>query len=195
MSKRVRNSWLLVGVLCAALAVCIIAFLLWARQPVVEQAASSSVQGVSSNNREQKPLRGINFVTTVPADITIKSNQTTPHGDVVEQMFLSSTATSIEHPISDQLGITIGMIPSGGMKAISDIQLRLSNSGTYGRIQRDEITNDHMAFIKQDDRDYEVSVFWNDGQRYASVVVSGTPARQSELEQMLHSILSSWQWQ
>ena len=194
MSKKARNNWFIVGGLVAIFGVGLVAFLIWARQPGKQVTSSSDVQGASTKH-ESKNLSGANFATRIPSDMIVKTNQTTAHADVLEQLFVTSSATSINNPVSDQIGITIGKVPMTGLVDISDIRLRLAHADVYSPINRDELPYEHYAYIKQDNSEYQISVFWAEGQKYASVVVSGDATKQSRLDSIMHDILSNWQWQ
>lgn len=78
------------------------------------------------------------------------------------------------------------------LEELPAIKLRRVQTETYREITRSFTPSGGLVFGKSDG--FETGVFWSHGDDYAAVVVSGSSARQAELEDALENVVTNWQW-
>lgn len=188
--NRTKNYiFLSLGLICTAL---IGGFIFWANQPVSDHPNQTSVQGTSIE-KAFKPISTDIFSTLVPDTLVVKDQTNDAHGSTLNQIFLTSNLGTPGNPITDQLAITVGKIPSDGLSGLSNIQFRLNHEGLYLPQEGALVGENSMTFIKTE-QGYEKSVFWEENGFYAAVVVSGTVDRLNTLNEDLDKAIESWEW-
>jgi len=128
------------------------------------------------------------FTTRYPTDLRIITSNEVTHGLTSGQYLLGSTSPT--H--TDQLGVTVGNLDALTFEELPAIKLRLQKSDVYQPVKLSFAPQGAVAFTAQDA--YEMSVFWHQDTRYAAVVVSGSSARQAQLQQALEAAVTNWQW-
>lgn len=129
------------------------------------------------------------FMTRYPNDLRVIASNEVSRGIIDGQYLLASTALNR----TDQLAVTVGTLDGLTFEELPAIKIRRQNTATYHSIQLPEITSTNVSFVAPDT--YELSTFWHEGSRYASVVVSGSSARSADLKQALEVVVQNWQWQ
>lgn len=165
----------------------------WWHGPAESVVVSSTAQtqtGVLGSESKLLPWQTAYFATRYPEDLRVITTNEVAHGITTGQYLLGSVSLKQ----TDQLAVTIGGLGTMTLAELPAIKLRNLQAATYEPATRTFAPDGAVVFHKLDGGGYETSVFWqNDGQ-YVSVVVSGLPARQAELEQQLEAVVSNWQW-
>jgi hypothetical protein len=118
----------------------------------------------------------------------LKTSNENPHNPIRAGYLFTGTV----HSPADQVAITVGTMGLNRLLEIPGVKQRLNDTATY---QPTEVTNapeGAMSFKRTSD--YETAVFWQEGNLYVALVVSGSPLRQAELDQTLQSVLTNWSW-
>lgn len=162
----------------------------WARGSASTTTSTSNPDALANQaDQPAKIFEGVYFKGTLPANMVVKSHSKTQRGIALEQVLVAST----NYRVTDQLAITIGKLPTEGLKELSDINYRQSNKQLYESLKLESAPIGAVAFSRKDG--FEKSVFWPHGSTYASVVVSGEVNRQDILSAALWQTLGGWQWQ
>lgn len=179
------------GAVALGIAVLVFAGILlvtWMGSPsTVTPGAVSSVLSDTSEN-EQKRIEGQFFSAEIPSQITVRTHNKTPQGIRLEQLL----AVGSKSQPGEQLAITVGTLPSDGIRSVSDVQYRMRNENLYRQVQFETLPEQSLAFLGTGSS--EISVFWPFKGKYASVVISGVSTQNEELETIILGTLSSWQW-
>lgn len=128
------------------------------------------------------------FTTRYPSDLRIVTSNEVPHGLTTGQYLLGSTVMNR----TDQLAVTVGKLDGLSFEELPAIKLRRLKSDVYQPSSIAFAPEGSMAFTANNE--FETSVFWAQGERYAAVVVSGSVVRATELRQQLEAVLTNWQW-
>ena len=128
------------------------------------------------------------FSTRYPSDLRIITSNEVAHGITSGQYLLGS----ISLDRTDQLAVTVGNLGGLALDELPAIKFRKQNQDTYQSISEPFTPEGGIAF--EAPKNYEISVFWKNGGRYAAAVVSGSSARQENLQQQLEAVVKNWQW-
>lgn len=170
----------------------VILALIWSRQPSRTIPDSQAVQGASVQV-STKNLATDLFTTIIAGTLIIKSQNLQAHGNILQQLYLASNVSQLGDPKTEQLAVTIGKLPAEGLNSISDVQIRLRSPGIYLPQPAGVYPAGAKVFVNNTNN-YEIAVFWPHGSNYASVVISGTVDRRSDLESLVNTVLTNWQW-
>ncbi len=192
MSKSKKIKWSLFAGLIIILLTIFVFFTLWADKSVSTKPNISSVQGITTGNTV-KLYQNSYFSTMVPDYLLIKHQDLTSHGNTLLQVFMSGSLNSTNRGDSDQLGITVGKLPTDGLLNNPDIQLRNRNPDIYVKQDSSSYPTDSLVFVKSQ-ASYELSIFWSHKSKFAAVVLTSTVSRSNQLEQEAKNIISNWQW-
>lgn len=165
----------------------------WASRPssTNESRTGSSDSGVLGTTTDLKPFTSPYFSTQIPADMLVKTSNENPQAAIRAAYLFTSNKTSP----GDQAAISIGTMGLNRLSEISGVKQRLNNPALYHSTTIANAPAGAVSFTKADGTDgSETAVFWQEGNLYVAVVVSGSPLRQAELDQTLQSILSNWSW-
>lgn len=163
----------------------------WASTPastITSSVDNQDPRGVLSANSSVTPFENSYFTTQIPSDLQLKTSNENPAGAIMASYLF----TNVKPATSDQVGITIGKMGLNRLSETSGVKQRLNDPGTYQQVVVKGAPEGVISFSKTDG--YETAVFWQEGRSFVAVVVSGAPQRQSELDQILQTILSSWSW-
>ena len=167
-------------------------FFIWANRSVSTRPPENAVQGAVTTI-SYKQLETSYFVVQVPSTLVVKNQSASPSSGVLLQQFLSSNTTTIDHPIADQIAITVRVQPPEGVSGLTDVQFRSKNPDTYQSYAGAEVPAGAVSFVNNSNG-YEKSTFWCDRSRCLSLVVSGTIDRSQSLDEIIAKLLTSWQW-
>lgn len=189
-----RLSWrtilLAVG---AVLALLVVIFVIWANQPTSSRPSVSTVQGVNEVVEKNKTLTSKYYSVSIPDSFNVKTKQEQDKGPIRSQTMLANANTQFETPLADQMGITVGDLPSDGLAGLSDVKFRTLTSSGYSAKTFEGSPPGAVVFSKGGST-YEIAAFWPHNGRYAAVAVSGTADRTATLDKLLRQALTSWQW-
>jgi hypothetical protein len=159
----------------------------WATTPVVDVPKSpTTVQGVSSQN----VTYAMEFFTTLVPDYLVeKTHNTKTQAPLLGQYVLKHR----QPKLSDQLAITVGVLPAGGLEEIADLKVRRLDSAKYVMVPNAAALPEGAVTI-YNEAECETAVFWTDGGRFAIVVTSGTADRKSDLQVARDTVVSNWRW-
>jgi hypothetical protein len=159
----------------------------WARQPIINSAnVNSSVQSIQLENINYETDY---FKTLIPSEFIEKTKSTTPKLPLLGQYLLRHKVTTYV----EQIAITIGQLPAGGIEEVSDLKLRRTDKKNYTLIP-------YQSFAPQNSISYasnnsqETAIFWSHETRYAIVVFIGSTARSSTSSQVISTIVGNWNW-
>jgi hypothetical protein len=128
------------------------------------------------------------FTTRYPNDLRVITSNEVAHGPILGQYLLGSTVMNR----TDQLAVTVGTLEGSTFDELPAVKLRHQRTDVYQPVRLSFVPLNGVAFRAVDG--YELSIFWPQGTRYAAVVVSGSSAREAELEQALEAVVMDWQW-
>ena len=154
------------------------------RQPT----ASSAMEEVLGTELALTNWNTHYFTTRYPSDLRIITSNEIPHGLTEGQYLLGSTFVNR----TDQLAVTVGNLNGLVFDELPAIKLRRQKVDVYQPANIVFAPPRAVAFIAQDT--YEIAVFWPQDTQYAAVVVSGSAARQTELQQELEAVVTNWRW-
>ncbi len=164
----------------------------WASRPVIVGGPSTAVEGIQSS-RSFESLSTDYYTTTIPDELAVKSQNNARHGNTLSQTFLVNEESNFNNPLTDQLAITVGNLPSEGVTGLTDVQFRSRNPEKYSQVSQSSFPEGSKVFVSTANG-YEKSVFWPYDGRYAAVVVSGTSDRATEINKDLDIVMTSWKW-
>lgn len=161
----------------------------WANRTTTtyHQSSTSASSGETPAAPPQQ-LGSVFFTTQIPAEMTIKSRKEPGGGTSLFQM----VARHQNIRFIDQLAITIGPLPTGGLSELSAVRLRQQADRGYVPTSFPSAPPRSLVFTKQGT--YEKSVFMSNGNYYASIVVGGAIDRSEALDSLLSGVLSNWRW-
>jgi len=163
-------------------------FYAWANGPASSTASTTQgPENVFGSQIKLQPYSGKLFTTQIPSTLILKSS-TESAGPTLGQYLFKGTDSSV----TDQLGITIGVMQSSSLDEVAAVKLRLGDTETYTRTEINEAPEGAIAFTKN--TDYETTVFWPYQGKYVGIAVSGSVLRQAELSEIMSSVLTNWQW-
>jgi hypothetical protein len=158
-------------------------------------SSSTSVVYTPETNRDvlgtQTTLRSWHtayFATSYPSNLRVRTTNENSAATIIGSYMLSSVAAREQ----DQIGITIANMGNTTLTQESAVKFRLQHPERYTSVSRNYAPSG--AYVFNDESGYETGVFWQTGDRFAAVVVSGSSARRAELESDLEAIVSNWQW-
>ncbi|MCA9327578.1 hypothetical protein KDA14_03555 [Candidatus Saccharibacteria bacterium] len=128
------------------------------------------------------------FTSRYPSNLRVITTNEVAQGITVGQYLLGSTNLRV----TDQLAVTVGELGDINLADLPAVKFRATHPDAYEPTTRSFMPSGGVAFSRIDH--YETAVFWQNGGRFAAVVVSGSSARQAELEQELASVIGEWQW-
>lgn len=163
----------------------------WSQPPstnkvTVARRPQEDVLGSSTTIRTWSTLY---FTSAYPSNFRIRNTNEVTQGNRLGQYMLSST--SIDK--TDQLAVTVAIMPEDKLADLSDIKVRLLQPDMYIVTQKAYAPSGALVISRVDGT--ETAVFMKQGNRYASVVVSGSSTRQQILEQGLQTVVANWLWQ
>jgi len=168
-----------------------IGFYRWTMQPSLATVSSNNIGVLGDKTPATQQLSTVAFTADLTTDMTVRSQTS----DTAKSIIVQLLAHSSNLKYSDQLAITVGTIPAGGLSEVTDYKYRTSNPQLYKVTPRTDLAPAAVSFTRvNDDGSHEQTIFWPDGQRYAAISVTGTFNRQTSLETMLYTLLQSWQW-
>lgn len=157
-------------------------------QSATVTTSDQTEQGVLGSESKLLPWQTEYFATRYPSNLRVLTSNEIAQGLTLGQYLLGST--SLEQ--TDQLAVTVGNLQGLRLAELPAIKLRQQQTGTYQATTRSFTPSGGFVFSRSDT--YETAVFWQEGGRYAAVVVSGSSVRQAELEQSLQAVITDWEW-
>ncbi|MEK7603396.1 MAG: hypothetical protein AAB459_04115, partial [Patescibacteria group bacterium] len=142
----------------------------WAQQPIVARPINTnSVQSASS---ETIPYNTGLFATLISGDFVEKSANNKPNPPLLGQFLLRHrVSTYIE-----QIAITVGVLPSGGLNEVADVKLRRSQPENYTLLPGQTFAPVGSVSFATNLKN-ETAIFWPHDNKYAVVVVRGAADR------------------
>lgn len=128
------------------------------------------------------------FSTRYTNDLRVITNNEVSHGITSGQYLLGS----ISLDRTDQLAVTVGNLGGLALDELPAVKFRKQHQDVYQPASESFTPEGGVVFVAPSN--YEKSVFWRNGERYAVVVVSGSSARQEILQQQLEAVVKNWQW-
>lgn len=177
--------------LLACVALGIISFFVWrwAAQPVVGKPTEQVTQVQAKMTKGPTDINTAYFQTKLEGSLTIRSNQEGQTAQLLQQI----VALDEQNANSDQLAITIGLLPAGGVEELSAVKFRTNKGQEYQRVSIAGMPVDAVVF-RSIGSQYEMAVFWPRGTMYGAIVSSGIKTRHQELTNQIMTTINSWQW-
>lgn len=163
----------------------------WWNKPSFASGLEQTTQGQNDVLGSQTTLqkwRTDYFTTLIPTNLQLKTSDQDTSKSIEGSYLLGNT----EPQMDEQVGITIGRVGNGTLQETPAVKLRLNNPEVYAPTSVNYAPADSLVFTKVGS--FEQSVFWQHGNRYAAVVVSGTSIDQTGMDQIAANIISNWQW-
>jgi hypothetical protein len=182
------------GLMTLAVLAGIIYLKIWSGQAATVSINHTAVKADVSEPNASRTLTTKQFSASVPSTMQVKSQNDTRQGPLLLQMLLASPSSSFAVSSADQLAITVGVLPPGGITDISGVQYRLRLPAQYQKTTYGGLSAGTIVF-EQSDTLYELSAFWPQGSRYASVVYTASVDHKAAAKNQLLQVLNSWQWQ
>lgn len=164
--------------------------LYWWQSPAETTDYSSAGQteaGVLGSEVELVSWRTKYFATSYPATLRVVTSNELTHGSTFGQYVLGSVSPKQ----TNQLAITVGPLQGTTLRELPAVMMRQQQTELYRPTSRTYVPIGGLAFTST--QDYETAVFWQEGNRYVAVVVSGSAMWQAELEDALQTVITYWQ--
>ena len=131
------------------------------------------------------------FTAQIPERFTNRSS-TAGKGKpiLLQQLFAAPGNATLS---ADQLALTVGVLPSGGIQELSDVQLR-TRTARYTPATFSWLPASNVAF-ESADQGYELSVFLVHDKQYATIVASGLNDEKERLSHEMQLFVYSIRWQ
>ena len=161
----------------------------WTRQ--------SAVGTVSIGTYTANPTRGSNattvsapyFTAKLPAGFVINRQAEKPT-PIVQFSLTASTNSSID----EQVSISIGALPAGGIQENGDYILRLTKPNIYQQVGIPSLPTEAIAF-RAISASPELTIFWPHRTNYAEISCSsGGGATSSQIETVCKNLVATWTW-
>ena len=160
-------------------------FLVWANSPVKQ---SASVPNTASRNEVGEQVVGTTFFSTlVPADFRVQSTENPNNPDMLHLTAFENHGNGL------QVGITTALLPKDGLNGVADYLFRIRNTDRYEPLPSSPLIASSGSF-KSTTSDAELTTFVVHGDRYASIVVSGSASDEAEILALHELVAKSWQW-
>lgn len=163
----------------------------WAGRPSSTSQSNVGNQqdtGVLGSTSDLAPFSSPYFSTQIPGTMQLKTSNENPRNAIRASYLFTGTV----HSPADQIAITVGTMGLNRLTEIPGVKQRLNEPATY---QSTEVVNAPEGAVSfKRSEGYETAVFWQENDLYVSLVVSGSPLRQAELDQTLQSVLTNWSW-
>lgn len=164
-------------------------FYKWSNSPAsTSDAISAGSRDVFGSQIKLTSYSGQYFTTQIPSTMLLKTS-TENSSSPTPGLYLFKHS---DIGIGDQLGITIGTMQSPSLDEVSAVKLRATQPDRYRKSNLENSPEGAIVFNTTDD--FETSIFWSNGSKYAAVVVSGSSLRQAELSNVVGSVIANWQW-
>lgn len=162
-------------------------FLKWSNGPASTTKSTSSDGDVLSSQITLRSLETTYYKTQIPDTLQSKVNIENPRAPIMGNYLFKETNVSV----SDQLAITVGKRGNETAPTLPAVQLRSSKPEEYRKATFNHMPDNAIGF--ESINGYEKAVYWVTNDTYNAVVVSGSPVRQSNLDQILNAVLANWQ--
>ncbi len=127
------------------------------------------------------------FITQLPPGFTVRRETDTPNDATLLQLVISNG--------HQQFAVTIGDLPTGGLSALGDYNLRVSHPSDYEPYRPAGLPIDSTAF-RALTGEMGFTDFWPHGSRYAEIALtSDGAASMPELFGTFEQASHNWQWQ
>lgn len=173
---------IIVVILLACALVGAIGFWKWASQPV-EQTITIQ-EAPDTDTPKPTPVTTNQFKTQAPDGYKIQTNRDT--GTRLQLVAIQEAKNGL------QVGITVDVLPSGGLSDVGDYKLRVSDD-SYDKIES-SFQPEGTTLFKHSEAPYDLTMFWTNTGRYASISSSGAASTSQEIEALLEYIVSHWEW-
>ncbi len=194
MTDRQRRAFGWVAMAGLIVSAASIGFSRWANSPVSTSGIAQPVHNVAGDFTEPRftAFSGVYFTADLPSNFSIKTNKDTPEGPIKSQMLFATQSQNPGATLSNQLAITIGTLPSGGIVNTSAVSLR-QRSPDFAAESHDWLPAQALAFTGGQS-EFEMSVFMPGTETYAAIVLTGSPNNKDYFTQVLDHVVSSWRW-
>jgi len=191
MNKRLLR-WMIAGLITVALLVTgMIAAEHW-----MTSSATGTVQVGSTTSEVTQPapklvqVQASYFSTTLPASFAIKRQTETPNSTTTLLQLMAATPGTTDQ----QLGVTVGLLPTAGLSDLGDYHLRLTQTNTYARSTMTGLPSGSVAFHTVSGP-VALTLFWPHTSQYAEIALSSDGgATLDQLQSSLTQTLKNWQW-
>lgn len=188
MSRR-KKVFLMIAITIALLVVAIVIIvhlLSGSSEGTVHVGAPSSNVSATQPTTLTTPL----FSTTLPVGFTVKRQSYDPAADPQLQLEANTPSATDE-----QVAISAGPLPAGGIKGLGDYNLRATRTDIYGPFTPAALPSSALAF-RTLSSPTEFTVFWPHDTRYYEISLStGGVASVNQLDDVFTQLMAKWHWQ
>ena len=177
-------------VAAVGMAVPVIAFTVWARQPSVTTTNVQQPQVQAATTQNDTRYVNDYLSMNIPSEFSEKPAQIGTGRPLFIQQLLTIAPTS-ERLLGDQIAVVVGALPSGGLREVADVHMRL-RSTDYTQIDTTLVNT--VAFKSSKDARYEVGYFIQNDALYASIVWTTTLDRVTHVNEHIRTLVNSIVW-
>lgn len=184
--------WRIVGVSAGAVVIVVGAgFFYWSNQPVTTKiTVEQNVKGATTPDYALKSYANSYFSANMPARFSNRTSITGRGQPTLLQQLFSAPGSSSS--FADQLAITVGVLPTGGVQNVADVQLR-ARTPSYVPLTFSWLTTG--TAYERTDEGYELDIFLTHGQDYAAIVLTGLMSSKEQLTHEMQLLVTSISWQ
>jgi nitrogen fixation-related uncharacterized protein len=166
-------------------------FYFWSNGPSVAviKSQQTDVKGASTDEPLEKTVDYDYLSVSIPERFVSKTRTEGMGAPLYIQQLFTVPVKDVSSLFSDQLAITIGILPAAGITDISDVRLR-NRDKSYELLQSSE----QMLIFEKETTVYEIGVFVKNESNYASLVFSGPQSNKTSLKRELNSSVESIVW-
>ena len=169
-------------------------FVIWSRGPSASKIVVSEkpVKGAQTADFTTQAYINDHLSTQIPKRYLIKTTNIGEGKPLYIQQLLATQPTSSTGLSSDQLAITVGKLPVGGLNEVSDVTLRQRTSD-YTAPQLSWLGTNAVVYQK-DTNNYELGMFVADQNRYATIVATVSSDKKAQSMRELQTIYQTLIW-
>jgi len=130
------------------------------------------------------------FTTQLPGTFTVRDRTETPGAPAVQFRLVANGGTTTDQ----QFAVTVGTLPSEGLRGIGDYNLRSTQTQSYTPYQPTGLPEGAVAF-RASSGPAGCTVFWPHGSRYVALAMSTDGgASLEQLRATYSSAIATWVW-
>lgn len=188
-SQKKKITIVIAWVLLVVFVVAGILLVRWMNEPVEQTVTVSSSpvsQAVKPTTSDQEVTTAF-FTTKAPSTFTVRKTDN-PSNPLLLQMNVFEAKAG-----GRQVGITSNVLPSEGIPGVANYNYRVKKPETYKKITFADAPSGSTTF-EATSGERELTTFFANGKRYASVTITGNTATQQQLHELMKQILTNWTW-
>lgn len=155
----------------------------WANSPVKRQIVVSNSD--ASSNTTTQDVATEYFATKLPNNYRVQTDDNPTDKAMVQMTAFAKDGNGA------QVGITSALLPTSGLDGVADFLFRIRRTDLYEQVATVGFTNG-TTFRKKDGS--ELTTFITEGQRYASIAISGDTVDSDKVTALRTTVSTNWRW-